>query len=101
MLVDSIDVSIVGEHGWPMQDVKVQATFSNACEVPEADELVMIVNYADGMDTLLIALGRESDRVCTREYAPVTVTIALGQYVRPADGLFSKIVVNGVERIFN
>lgn len=94
--IDSVQVTIEGEQGWPMQRVKVTATFSNSCHVPFPSELVKLVDYTDDMNTLQIVLASESDRACIAVYAPKTVTIDLGSYVRPADGLFDRIEVNGM-----
>ena len=93
--IDKVHVAVVGQ-GWPVTEVKVSATFGNACQVPLADELIQIIGYQDNYDTLNLTLAMESDRVCTLEYSPVTVTINLGSFTRPTDGLFSKIVVNDV-----
>jgi hypothetical protein len=92
--VNAATVSI-SQGPWPVTSVSATATFGNACSVPTADELVLIPGYEDGFDTLTLTLGYYSERACTAEYAPVTVTIDLGTYTRPNDGLFQKVVVNG------
>ncbi len=94
--VDAVHVTIEGENGWPMQRVKVTATFGNSCSVPMPEELVKLIDYTDSDNTLRFVLGVVMERVCTAEYDPKTVTIDLGSYVRPADGLFDQIEVNGV-----
>lgn len=99
--VNSVEVTNVGEHGWPVAQVKVQATFSNRCMVPKADELVVIANYSENYDALILSLGSQSDRMCTMEYRPVTVTINLGQYTKPNDGMFDSISVNQVQANLN
>ena len=92
--VKSVQAEAIG-HGFPVTEVKVTAVFGNSCEVPSAEELVSIVNYSKNFDQLIISLGVESERVCPQYYAPETVTISVGQFTKPNDGLFSKITVNG------
>lgn len=92
--VNAVNATVTGD-GWPVANVSVTATFGNECQVPTADELVMIPSYQDEYDTLSLALGNLATRGCTAEYAPVTVTINLGTFTRPNDGLFGKILVNG------
>lgn len=92
--VDSVRTEIVGE-GFPSTRVLVTATFGNSCEVPRSNELVTIAQYSRNYDTLILALGQESHRVCPRVYKPVTVTLDLGTFTKPNDGLFRKITVNG------
>lgn len=95
--LNAVQVTVEGQPGWPMQHVKVTATFSNDCFVPLADELITVTEYEDNMNTLALTLLSDADRACTLQFDPVTVTIDLGLHVRPADGLFDKIVVNGVK----
>lgn len=93
--IDTVQTTVEGAP-WPQTVVKVTATFGNACVVPHADELVLISDYQDNYDTLDLTVASISDRMCTMEYAPVTVTINLGAFVRPNDGLFETIKVNGI-----
>jgi hypothetical protein len=94
--VRSVRAKVSGS-GFPVTQVKVKAVFSNPCTVPNPDELVSIVNYGSNYSTLTIALGvLNTDRVCTQEFNPVTVTIDLGQFTHPTDGRFSRISVNKV-----
>ncbi len=95
--INSVQAVNVGEHGFPVTEVSVLATFSNRCQVPAANELVSIVNYSKSYENLNIALGSEKHRMCTMEYMPVTVTIKLGRFTKPNDGHFSSITVNNVE----
>lgn len=94
--VDSVATKIVGE-GFPSTQVFIKATFGNSCAIPKADELILTVGYRNSFDDLTFSLASNSQRVCPMIYKPVTVTIDLGQYSRPNDGLFSKVLVNGVE----
>lgn len=94
--VNSVQAVNVGS-GFPVTEVSVRATFSNACRVPKANELVSIVNYSKNFDELVIALGSESHRMCLADYRPVTVTISLGRFTKPNDGHFSEISVNQVQ----
>lgn len=94
--VDSVETSTEGEFGWPITRVKVEATFGNACLVPLADELTRVIGYSNSYDTLNLTLVNVSDRICTREFLPVTVTIDMGTYTRPTDGLFNQVLVNGI-----
>ncbi len=92
--VGSVIKEVVGQ-GHPSTKLKVTATFSNSCVVPNSDELVAITQYSKDFRNLDIALGYESHRVCPAVYKPVTVTIDLGTYTKPNDGLFERITVNG------
>jgi len=92
--VNSVSTELIGE-GFPSTSVKVTATFSNSCTAPKSDELVAIVQYTKNYENLEIALGMESDRVCPAVFKPVMVTLDLGEYTKPNDGLFEKISVNG------
>ena len=94
--VNSVTATQVGEFGFPSTEVKVQATFGNSCQVPNSDELVSIVNYSKNFDQLIISLGNQSERMCPMVFMPVTVTINVGTFTRPNDGMFSKITVNQV-----
>lgn len=93
--VNSVSTEGVGAHGFPSTRVLVSATFGNSCEVPRPSELVTIPQYSRNFDTLVLALGSESQRACPAVYMPVTVTLDLGTYTKPNDGLFRKITVNG------
>lgn len=93
--VNSVQLEIVGEQGFPQTQVSVSATFSNKCRVPHSDELVQIVQHSKDFRTLNITLGEEGNRICPAIYQPTTVTIDLGTFTKPNDGLFSKVTVNG------
>jgi hypothetical protein len=97
--VKSVQVDVTGP--WALHNVQVVAVFGNPCTVATADELVVMSDYQDNFDALVLSLGNLSDRVCTMEYAPVEVTIDLGTYGRPNDGVFGKVVVNGIEQVIN
>lgn len=94
--VDSVRTEIVGENGFPSTQVYVTATFSNSCTVPFPKEFVKVAQHGNNFQTLSLTLAEESNRICPAVYKPVTVTIDLGQYTKPNDGLFSKVIVNGV-----
>jgi hypothetical protein len=94
--VDSVSTEIIGQ-GFPSTKVTVRATFGNPCMVPNSKELVSIVQYSKNYDQLLISLGQISMRICPAVYKPTPATIELGTFTRPNDGLFTKIIVNGVE----
>lgn len=95
--VDSVTTIIEGEFGFPQVHVYAKATFSNSCRVPTSKELITIPQYEDNYRFLNLSVGNESRRMCPAVYKPVTVTVDLGVYTKPTDGLFSKIVVNGKE----
>lgn len=95
--INAVTATFEGEHGWPMTRVKATATFGNSCVVPKPSELTVISQYTDSYTSLALTLASSSNRACPAVYAPVTVTIDLGTYVKPNDGLFSTISVNGVE----
>jgi hypothetical protein len=92
--VNSVSTEIIG-HGFPSTQVKASATFGNECEVPQSEELVKIVQYSKDFRNLVISLGDQSTRLCPAVYRPVTVTLDLGLYTKPNDGLFSNVIVNG------
>lgn len=92
--VNSVSTEIIG-HGFPSTQVKVSATFGNKCEVPHSEDLVKIVQYSKDFRNLVISLGDESNRICPAVFLPVTMTLDLGIYTKPNDGLFSKVIVNG------
>ncbi len=92
----SVQTQAVGEQGFPSTQVKAIAQFGNKCEVPTGDELVTVVTYSKNYDSLYIALGNTSERICPQVFAPVTMTIELGQFTRPNDGNFKSIAVNQV-----
>lgn len=94
--VDSVSTEIVG-NGFPSTHVEVQATFSNSCVVPNQQELVVVPVYSASFSTLNLTLASlPSERVCPMIYRPVTVTLYLGLFTRPNDGLFDQILVNGI-----
>ena len=93
--VDSVVVRTVGGHGFPSQQVLVSSTFGNSCEVPTTKELVRLVKGSSNFQSLSITLASESQKICPAVYKPVTVTIDVGTFTKPNDGLFSKISVNG------
>ena len=94
--VNSVQTEIVG-HGFPSTRVLVTATFGNSCQVPRSNELVTVAQYAHSYDDLVLTLAEEAHRVCPAVYMPVTVTLDLGTFTKPNDGLFHKITVNGKE----
>ncbi len=92
--VNSVSAELVGQ-GFPSTEVKVTATFSNSCTAPRENELVAITQYSSNFDDLKISLGMESNRACPAVFKPVTITLDLGQYTKPNDGSFDKVIVNG------
>ena len=93
--IDSVSTEAVGEQGFPSTRVLVRATFGNKCTVPRANELVTIAQHTNHYENLVLTLGSEVRRMCPMHYMPVTVTIELGTYTKPNDGLFREITVNG------
>lgn len=99
--IDSVNVKMVGEHGFPSSHVFATATFGNSCTVPLPNELISMVQYSKNFDSLILSVGSISKRICPAVYMPETVTLDLGIYSRPNDGLFSLISVNGVASGFH
>jgi len=94
--ITAVAAQIDTSNGWANTHVTATATFSNACTAPTADELLIAPSYSDSYGTLNLSVLENSQRVCTAEYNPVVVTLDLGKWVRPNDGTFQKILVNGV-----
>ena len=94
--IDSVNVVIEGEHGFPSSHVYATATFGNKCAVPHADELLSTVQHGNNFNTLNIVVLNLSTRVCPLNYLPTPVVLDLGVHTKPNDGLFSKVLVNGV-----
>ena len=91
--INSVSTEIVGRGA---THVTAQATFSNSCGVPRSEELFQVTQQLENGAVLSITLASDVRRMCTADYNPVTVTIDLGMHVRPDDGSFSNVTVNGV-----
>jgi hypothetical protein len=96
--VESVKAAEIDDHNSPATAVTVQATFGNDCMIPAPDDLVVVLDQAQAEDTLQLTVATlQSDKICTMQYLPVTVTIDLGTYPQRAMGLTQHVVVNGVE----
>ncbi len=70
--------------------------FSNRCEIAADGEIFKMESYTENFDNLVIAVGIEKKRACTREYNPISQVYEIGRYTNPRDGVFREIMVNGV-----